>query len=264
MVKYILPLLALPLGEGATQPINLHSFIGGAPFANLEVNNNLALSNTAPLGAGIDKRLRGFSVDNTTNSNFCSNKAEQMGSGVWVYNKCGGTYFKGTNTTGNWHNFHMSIADLPSQDGAGNDLHDAWTNAGQFDFAGSLANGVPVNWYTNATPTKEPGQGLANLSLQTPTGSISGCQTAQVPADDKRKEYFGSAVTDTTDYGEDFPEENKYLDKQTFYNAALKDSTILMLGLPDDVVFQSAFDSLSQTNMATIADLKQRLDSYNV
>ena len=135
LVKYLLPLLALTLGEGATPFVNAHRFEGGAVKGihlgnianrhpgqlqigiaipnlystqvhylnataptgndhyfgywfencdNLEVDNNIALSNSIPLGAGIDKRFRGFSVDNTTNSNFCSNNAEQMGSGVWV------------------------------------------------------------------------------------------------------------------------------------------------------------------------------------
>ena len=235
---------------------------------NLEVDNNIALSNTIPLGNGIDKRFRGFSVDNTTNSNFCSNKAEQMGSGMWVYNKCGGTYFMGTNTTGNWHNFHMANADLPDQDGSGHDLNNAWSYAGStYDFAGSLANGVFVYWYTDAylTTIKETGPGLQFFSIVDQTsGSISNCQTAQAPADERRRENFGSAVTDTTDYGEDFPEENKYQDKEAFYNAALKDSTILALGLPDDVVFQNAFDSLNQTSIAAIAEVKQLLDSDNV
>ncbi|MEO8086891.1 MAG: hypothetical protein ABI763_08735 [Bacteroidota bacterium] len=232
---------------------------------NLEVENNIALSNTTPQGPGIDKHFRGFSVDNTTNSNFCSNKAEQLGSGVWVYNKCGGTYFMGFNTTGNWHNIHMANADLPWHDVSGNDLHDTWNSAGSsYDFAGSLLGGLIVKWYSNSSPTKEPGLGLINLNIFSPTGSISGCQTAQSPADDKRKENFGSAITDSTDYGEDFPEENEYQDKEAFYNAALKDSTILTLGLPDDVVFQNAFDSLSQTNLATISDVKQLLDLNNV
>ena len=322
MVKFILPLLALPLGEGAAPFVSADWFKGGAVKGihlrnianrhagqiqigianpnpnlysnqvhylnataptgndhyfgywfencdNLEVDNNIALSNTVPLGNGIDKRFRGFSVDNTTNSNFCSNKAEQMGSGVWVYNKCAGTFFKGTNTTGNWHNFHLANADFPWQDGTGHDLNNAWTNAGStFDFAGSLAGAVAIlKWYTSdyLTTTKEGGLGLQALSIIDQTSGYSNdCQTAQAPADDKRKEYFGRAVTDTTDYGEDFAEENKYQDKEAFYKAALKDSTILKLGLPDDVVFQNTFDSLSQTNIAAIAGVKQLLDSDNV
>ncbi len=37
LVKYLLPILALPIGERATPFVNAHSFRGGAPFAVIKL-----------------------------------------------------------------------------------------------------------------------------------------------------------------------------------------------------------------------------------
>ncbi len=227
---------------------------------NLTVDNNLAFSNTTPLGAGIDKRFRGFSVDNTTNSNFCSNKAEQMGSGVWVYNKCAGTMFHGTTVTNNYDQFHLVNADIPPQGDNTLAWGNYWEPASGRDIVG-WTNGNQITWYheTGALANYTPNLFYANninpgLSTATDANCIA---PPPQPLDERRREMFGDAVTDSADYGEEFPIENKYQDKEAFYKAAKEDSTILVLGLPDDSVFVNTFDSLANTNVGTLAEVEE-------
>jgi hypothetical protein len=229
---------------------------------NLEVDNNIALSNTLPQGAGIEKHFRGFSVDNTTNSNFCSNEAEKIGSGVWVYNKCAGTIFHGTTVTNNYDQFHLVNADIPPQGDNALAWGNYWEPASGRDIVGGT-NGNIITWYheTGATANYIPNLALAfyiNPGLSSATDANCIAPPPQ-PLDEKRREMFGDAVTDSADYGEEFPIENKYQDKEAFYKAAKEDSTILVLGLPDDSVFVNTFDSLANTNVGALAEVEEEL-----
>ena len=272
---YFLPLLALPLGEGAAPFVNAHRFMGGAPWFencdNLTVDNNLAFSNTTPLGNGIDKRLRGFSVDNTTNSNFCSNKAEQMGSGVWVYNKCAGTTFKGMNNSACIHGFHLVNADLPRQGtdlGGGNfsGWENVWTQSSGIDIAGATFNTLILDWdYDQNTPFGNPALATIYVAKHGWNVHDQNCTPAQGPRAAQRDAEFGGTVMDTVEYNENFIDENKYADKEQFYNKASDDSTYLSLGASNDAVYQQEYDSLTATNVGVLREVEQQIkgESYS-
>ena len=233
---------------------------------NLTVDNNLAFSNTTPLGAGIDKRFRGFSVDNTTNSNFCSNKAEQMGSGVWVYNKCAGTQFHGTTNTDCFHGFHLVNADLPRQGTGTEDWENNWPGAHTNDIIGTTANGI-LDWdYPNAGTSPcsdcDPTVNTGYVQKHGQNQHNQNCAPPNAPLVEQRDKEFGATVMDTIIY-DGFPDENKYQDKEQFYKKGSDDSTFLALGVSNDIVYQNEFDSLAQTNVGKLKAVEDNLKNEN-
>lgn len=195
-----------------------------------------------------------------------------MGSGVWVYNLCGGTEFHGTTNADCFQGFHLVNAKLPTQGiftTAWYAWQNQWSSTPQNDIVGTTYMLLSLAWWfdPSCSPICEPFAGtLTNYVTAQPTTSgnhLTDCvPPTPAPREEKRDEEFGAAVMDTAQYN-GFPEENKYHDKEYFFRKANEDSSLLTLGLPNDTVYVNEYDSLAGTNIGALQQVEEYFKDEN-
>ena len=123
---------------------------------------------------------------------------------------------------------------------------------------GALAPAWQFFWFNTSANPSIPITQTAGVNPVSVSNEVQFCDIPHFLDDQRREHAFGDAVRDSTINDPDSTE-FIYYDKEEFYKQAKQDSTILYLGTANDMKYQQAFDSLSQTNIGKYESVKEHL-----
>jgi hypothetical protein len=272
--------------------IGVHHGIECENDNGLEIDNNLISWRNQPAAppSGLINFMNGISINYSSNTTLISggiidNKIGPypaansgttygMGSGINISSNCLGLTLQCNKMNRCEEGITMNGALLGSQGYL--DIHSAWysngntfsytpAQGGVFRIGGSalqLLNWAHIGGIEDPVPCQ-----VINLHPILTTFSFYHCQLPFLAEEVKRDEEFGNLIEESIpdmnpDYS-GYEDQIRYITQEKFYATAMKDSTLINTGTPEDAAYSQLYAELDNSIISKMQEVKTLVDSLN-
>lgn len=232
----------------------------------LIVDSNTVTKNGSNPNAGMVSFLRGISIENSPGSLVINNTLTRLGSGLFGFeissfstlacntmDRCyNGVFFTGSQFTNNACDIGNQVVDPNNTPAA---TGNTWiANQGQFQIDGDVAPAIVWRWDVSS-----PSNGATNVTLN--WINYNACNTffALSPAVIERDKQVGTLLRNAADTA--ISTEQRYQVQRYAHRKLHQNPSWLILGAPDDTVYQNFYNSYDPTNLGALRQIEVGVDA---
>ncbi len=230
-------------------------------------SNDIYKSTGPPPTAAQELILRGISVENSQNCLVATNRMIQIGQGIRMLNSCNNATLACNSMALCRVGIKFDAANVGNQLPGGIAQRNIWSSTvGPYNMTGAIFPAIQFWWLPGVGTNPGSIAGFTASSfvpghpmVTTNTTNICGSFHPIIGPGPGRNQKFGDIVRDLMVYSIN-PVEFKFADKTMTYQALRKDNSLIVLGEPDDSVYQNFYANVSSSPLGKFTEVNELIN----